>query len=261
MLNDNRIRKLVDFENASEVIPGVDIAGGICYFLWDRDKRGDCEVTNVHNGNEVKATRPLNEFETFIRHSEAVSIVRKVMAKNERRMNEQVSSRKPFGLPTNARPQKSGDLILRWQKGEGPYKRSDITVGTDMIDQWKVITSYVGYDHAGNPGSDGRRRVFSKIDILPPGTICTETYLVVGSFKKKKDAENLIAYMQTRFFRFLVAQFMYSHHITKDSYAYVPVLDMSVRWTDEALYKRYGLTKEEIAFIESKIRPMGDENA
>jgi site-specific DNA-methyltransferase (adenine-specific) len=261
MLNDNRIRKLVDFENASEVFPGVDIAGGICYFLWDRDKRGDCEVTNVHNGNEVKATRPLNEFETFIRHSEAVSIVRKVMAKNERRMNEQVSSRKPFGLPTNARPQKSGDLILRWQKGEGPYKRSDITVGTDMIDQWKVITSYVGYDHAGNPGSDGRRRVFSKIDILPPGTICTETYLVVGSFKKKKDAENLIAYMQTRFFRFLVAQFMYSHHITKDSYAYVPVLDMSVRWTDEALYKRYGLTKEEIAFIESKIRPMGDENA
>jgi site-specific DNA-methyltransferase (adenine-specific) len=261
MLNDNRIRKLVDFENASEVFPGVDIAGGICYFLWDRDKRGDCEVTNVHNGNEVKATRPLNEFETFIRHSEAVSIVRKVMAKNVRRMNEQVSSRKPFGLPTNARPQKSGDLILRWQKGEGPYKRSDITVGTDMIDQWKVITSYVGYDHAGNPGSDGRRRVFSKIDILPPGTICTETYLVVGSFKKKKDAENLIAYMQTRFFRFLVAQFMYSHHITKDSYAYVPVLDMSVRWTDEALYKRYGLTKEEIAFIESKIRPMGDENA
>jgi site-specific DNA-methyltransferase (adenine-specific) len=98
--------------------------------------------------------------------------------------------------------------------------------------------------------------VFSKIDILPPGTICTETYLVVGAFKKKAQANNLVVYMKTRFFRFLVAQFMYSHHITKDSYLFVPLLDMSTKWADEMLYKRYGITDEEIAFIESKIRPM-----
>lgn len=146
--------------------------------------------------------------------------------------------------------------ILRWQNGEGPYKRSDISVGVDIIDKWKVITSYVGYDHAGNPGKDGRRRVLSKIDILPAGTICTETYLVIGAYDDEEQAQNLVTYMKTHLFRFLMSQFMYSHHITKDSYAFVPILDVTKSWTDAKLYKRYGLTEEEIAFIESKIRPM-----
>jgi site-specific DNA-methyltransferase (adenine-specific) len=256
MLNDDRIRKLVDYENASEVFPGVDIAGGVCYFLWERDSRGLCEVTNMRNNEKNVSVRSLNEFPTFIRHGQAVSIIRKVLARNEKRMSEQVTSRKPFGLPTNARPMKTGDIILRWQNGEGPYERKKITVGTEMIDKWKVITSYVGYDHAGNPGPDGRRRVFSKIDILPPGTICTETYLVVGSYDDKHLAENLVTYMKTKLFRFLVLQFMYSHHITKDSYSLVPILDMNIIWTDEKLYKKYGLTPEEIAFIESMVRPM-----
>ncbi|MHB1295261.1 MAG: Eco57I restriction-modification methylase domain-containing protein [Anaerolineae bacterium] len=256
MLGDDRICKIVDYENASEVFPGVDIAGGICYFLWERDSRGPCEVTNVHSEERVVSVRSLNEFPTFIRHSQAVPIIRKVLAKTEPRMSEQVTSRKPFGLATNIRPLSSGDITLRWQNGDGPYRRKDITVGVDKIDLWKAITSYVGYDHAGSPDSDGRRRIFSKIDILPPQTICTETYLVVGAFEKRVQAENLVRYMKTRFFRFLVAQFMYSHHITKDSYAFVPILDMNSEWTDEKLYERYGLTKDEIAFIESKIRPM-----
>jgi len=256
MLNDERLQKIVDFEDATECFPGVDIAGGICYFLWARDEKGECEIVNVHNGAQISSTRPLNEFGKFIRHSDSVPIIRKVLAKKENKMSEQVTSRKPFGLATNVRPQKSGDIILRWQSGEGPYKRSEITTGVEIIDDWKVITSYVGYDHAGNPGKDGRRRVFSKIDILPPGTICTETYLVIGSYKKEAHAKHLAGYMKTRFFRFLVAQFMYSHHITKDAYAFVPILDMGEAWTDEKLYEKYGLTNDEIAFIESKIRPM-----
>ncbi|MBU1183286.1 MAG: Eco57I restriction-modification methylase domain-containing protein [Proteobacteria bacterium] len=256
MLNDDRIRKIVDFEDANECFPGVDIAGGICYFLWERDSAGPCEVVNMHNDTEAISTRALNEFGKFIRHSQAVPIIRKVLAKKEKNMSGQVSSRKPFGLPTNARPQKNGDIILRWQKGEGPFNRKDVTTGIEMIDEWKVITSYVGYDHAGNPGKDGKRRVISKIDILLPGTICTETYLIIGSYKKQTLAKNLIGYMKTRFFRFFVAQFMYSHHITKDSYSFVPLLDMTTNWTDELLYKRYGITDKEIAFIESKIRPM-----
>lgn len=256
MLNDNRIRKIVDFEDANEVFPGVDIAGGICYFLWERDSKGQCEVVNMHGGVEASSKRSLNEFRTFIRHSQAVPILRKVLAKNESTMNEQVTSRKPFGLATNVRPMAEGNIILRWQKGEGPYKRSEISVGMEIIDKWKVITSYVGYDHAGNPGKDGRRRVFSKIDILPPGTICTETYLVVGSYEKETHAQNLVSYMKSRLFRFLVSQFMYSHHITKESYSLVPVLDMSNQWSDEKLNTRYGLNKDEVAFIETKIRPM-----
>ncbi|MFC1739312.1 Eco57I restriction-modification methylase domain-containing protein [Planctomycetota bacterium] len=256
MLNDNRVRKIVDFEDASECFPGVDMAGGICYFLWERDSSGKCEVVNRHNVSEAVSTRALNEFKTFIRHGQAVPIIRKVLAKKEKNMSEQVSSRKPFGLPTNSRPKKRGDITLRWQKGEGPYNRKDVTTGIEMIDEWKVITSYVGYDHAGNPGKDGKRRVFSKIDILPPETICTETYLVIGNYKKETHAKNLVAYMKTKLFRFLVAQFMCSHHITKDSYLFVPLLDMSKKWTDKKLYERYKITKDEIAFIESKIKPM-----
>lgn len=256
MLGDDRISKLVDYENAKDAFPGIDLAGGVCYFLWVRDSSGTCEVTNIAGDTpHAVAERSLHEFPTFVRHSAAVPIIRKILAKVEARMSEHVSSRKPFGIPTNVRPEKSGDLILRWEKGEGPYPRNKVEVGTEMIGKWKVITSYVGYDHAGNPGKDGRRRVLSKIDILPPGTICTETYLVVGAYKTKKEANNLIAYMKTRFFRFLVAQFMYSHHLTKTAYGFVPVLDANEEWTDEKLAKRYGLTKDEGAFIESKIRP------
>lgn len=256
MLNDNHIRVLVDYENASDCFPGVDIAGGVCYFLWDRDNPGLCDVVNIRNNETMHSVRALNEFDTFIRHDQAASIVRKVCAFGEPMMSNMVSSRKPFGLPTVARPQEFGDILLRWQNGEGPYRRDEITVGRELIDKWKVITSYVGYDHAGNPGKDGKRRVFSKIDILPPGTICTETYLVVGSFDTEQEAKNLVAYMKTLFFRFLVAQCMYSHHITKEAYRLVPIQDFSQSWTDEKLYAKYGITDEEIKFIESMVRPM-----
>lgn len=256
MLNDNHIRVLVDYENASDCFPGVDIAGGVCYFLWDRDNPGLCDVVNVRNNKTMHSVRTLNEFDTFIRHDQAASIVRKVCAFGEPMMSNMVSSSKPFGLRTFVRPQESGDILLRWQNGEGPYRRDEITVGRELIDKWKVITSYVGYDHAGNPGKDGKRRVFSKIDILPPGTICTETYLVVGSFDSEQEAKKLVAYMKTLFFRFLVAQCMYSHHITKEAYRLVPIQDFSQSWTDEKLYVKYGITDEEIKFIESMVRPM-----
>jgi site-specific DNA-methyltransferase (adenine-specific) len=256
MLSDSRIRKIVDFEDASEVFPGVDIAGGVCYFLWDRDSRGPCEVTNVHNAERVISVRPLDEFTTFIRHSQAVPIIRKVLAKREASMRQQVSSAKPFGLRTFARPQKKGDLLLRWHSGEGPYDRKEITIGVEMIDKWKVITSKVSYDHAGLPDKNGLRRVFSIIDILPPGTICTETYLIVGAFRSRAPAEHLADYLRTRFVRFLVAQLSFSQDVFKEKFAFVPLLDMNKKWTDAKLYKRYGISSDEIAFIESKIRPM-----
>lgn len=256
MLNDNHIRVLVDYENASDCFPGVDIAGGVCYFLWDRDNPGLCDVVNIRNNETRHSVRALNEFDTFIRHDRAASIVRKVCAFGEPMMSNMVSSSKPFGLRTFVRPQESGDILLRWQNGEGPYRRDEITVGRELIDKWKVITSYVGYDHAGNPGKDGKRRVFSKIDILPPGTICTETYLVVGSFDTEQEATNLVAYMRTLFFRFLVAQCMYSHHITKEAYRLVPIQDFSQSWTDEKLYAKYGITDEEFLYIKTTIRTM-----
>ena len=255
MLSDDRIRKIVDFENARDAFPGVDLAGGVCYFLWNRDGRGLCEVTNIA-GNSLECTteRRLDEFSSFVRHSAAVPIIRKVIAKGHRSMSEQVSSRKPFGIATNKRPDSSGDLVLRWEKGEGPYQRENVLVGANLIDKWKVIASYVAYDHAGNPGKDGRRKVFSKIDILPPGHICTETYLVIGAYNTNGEALHLVGYMRTLFFRFLVSQFMYSHHLTRSAYDFVPILDMTESWSDSKLAEKFGLTVEELAFVESKIR-------
>lgn len=256
MLNDDRVRKLVDFEKASDAFSGIDLAGGVCYFLWDRDSRGECEVTNVSGDSEPSvALRKLNEYSTFVRHSDAISIIQKVISAKDKRMSEQVSNSRPFGIRTYGRPEDKGDLILRWEKGEGPYPREKIEVGSELIDKWKVITSYVGYDHAGNPGKDGKRRVLSKIDHIPPKTICTETYLVIGAYDTELEAQNLIQYMKTYFFRFLMSQFMYSHHLTKKAYEFVPVLDMKKKWTDEKLAKRYQLCTKEVKFIESKIKP------
>jgi site-specific DNA-methyltransferase (adenine-specific) len=256
MLNDDRIRKIVDYEDATEVFPGVSIAGGICYFLWERDFEGKCEVVNVSHGVQIASVRALDEFATLIRYGQAIPIVKKVLSKKEKLMSGQVYSYRPFGLRTYVSPQKSGDITLRWHKGEGPYNRKEITTGVEMIDKWKVISSRSGHEHAGDPGKGGKRRVLAVIDALPPGTICTETYLVIGSYTKEAHARNLITYMQTRFFRFLISLLMYSHSITKNTYAFVPILDMGINWTDDKLYKRYNLTKDEIEFIESKIRPM-----
>lgn len=253
-LNDDRFRVIVDYENANDCFPGVDIAGGVCYFLWDRDNRGTCRVVNINNGVQFETTRKLNEFETFIRRAEALSIIKKVRAKKENVMSNVVTSRKPFGLATTDRPLSYGDLKLRWQNGEGPYPKEKVSIGTEMIDKWKVISSYVGYDHAGNPGKDGKRKVFARIDILPPKTICNETYLVINSFDTETEAKNMVGYMKTLFFRFLVSQLMFSHHITKTAYQFVPVQDCRQEWTDEKLYKKYGLSEDEIAFIESSIR-------
>ncbi|MCL2153303.1 MAG: Eco57I restriction-modification methylase domain-containing protein [Oscillospiraceae bacterium] len=256
MLNDTHIRYLCDYENAMECFPGVDLAGGVCFFLWNRDAQGECEVTNIVNSEQFTTTRLLNEFEIFIRNGKAVSVIHKAKSLNEKMMNTQVTSRKPFGLPTNERPKSHGDLILRWQNGEGAYPRNAITTGLDIIDKWNVICAKTAYDHAGSPGKDGKRKVFTKLHILPPKTICTETYIVVGSFDNEKAAENLRGYMMTSFFRFLVSQFMFSQDITRDRFAFVPIQDFSEPWTDEKLYAKYGITEDEVAFIESMIRPM-----
>ena len=257
MLNDNRIRVLVDYTDAADCFPGVDIAGGICYMLWDRDYSGDCTVRSIVGGVEHVSVRPLDEFGTFIRLSQSADVVRKVQARREPTMDNQVTSRKPFGLSTTVAPVPSGDIDLRYNKGMGKYDSALITSGRDMIDKWKTIISYVSYDHGGQPDRDGRRKVMSVIEILPPGAVCTETYLVAGSFDNEEAARNLQGYLRTRLVRFLVAQIALSHHITKGGFAFVPIQDFSRSWTDEDLYAKYGLSEEEIAFIESMITPMG----
>lgn len=256
MLNDNHIKKIVDYWDSTDCFPGVDIAGGICYFLRQSDYIGDCEITTIHGNKESSSTRPLNEFSTLIRFSQAVEIIKKTQSASDKFMNSQVSSRKPFGLQTNVRPMKTGDITLYWNGGIGPYQSSLIEIGKEIIHKWKVITTKVSYDHGGQPDKDGTRRVLSKIEILPPNTICTETYLVAGSFESELEAENLVTYLKSKFLRFLVSQLSFSQDITKDRFSFVPIQDYNEPWTDEKLYAKYGLTTDEITFIESMIRPM-----
>lgn len=261
MLGDDRTRKLVDYTDSSECFPGVDIAGGICYFLWDREYHGDCEITNIVKGRATKSCRRLDEFETFIRYSEAEEIVKKVRSHGEIMMDSIVSSRKPFGLDTTVSTIPDGDLVLRYNKGLGKYPRALVQAGKEAIDKWKTIISYASYDHAGQLDKDGRRKVMSVIEVLPPQSVCTETYLIAGAFESEEMALNLKGYFETKFVRFLVAQIAVSQHITRGCFAFVPNQDFSENWTDEKLYDKYGLTKAEREFIESMIKPMdkGDE--
>lgn len=155
-----------------------------------------------------------------------------------------------------ALPTEDGELTLRYNKGTGKYPREKITVGKEFVDKWKVMLSYLSAEHAGQPDKSGMFKVLSTMEILPPKYICTETYLLAGVSDSQDVAENILKYLKTKFVRFLVGQIAVSQHITKGCFAFVPQQDFSKPWTDEELYAKYGLTKEEIAFIESMIKPM-----
>ncbi|MEZ7884256.1 MAG: Eco57I restriction-modification methylase domain-containing protein [Bacteroidales bacterium] len=256
MLNDTKMKKLVDYADSNDCFYGVDIAGGICYFLWDDIHDGLCYVVNVHSGSEIKQERDLSEHKTFIRDSKALPIIEKINALDNEFYSSRVSSRKPFGLATNIKPKDAGDITLRYSGGRGLYNSIDITTGRDWIGKWKVITSYLTYDHAGRADKDGRKRIISTLEVLAPNEICTETYIVIDAFSTEEEAYNLYKYIKTRFVRFLISQLTSTQHITKGNYALVPIQDFSKPWTDAELYAKYDLTEDEIAFIESMIKPM-----
>ena len=259
MLNDKHIKYLVDYTSSSECFPGIDISGGVCYFLWEKSYNGKCTIKNIVKGKESISERKLNEFPTFVRYSTAANIIKKVAAFGEKTMDNNVSSRKPFGLDTTVSSMPDGDLILRYSKGLGNYKSSLITNGNEIIDKWKTIISYASYDHAGQPDKDGMRKVMSIIEVLPPKSVCSEVYLVAGSFDSENEAQNLRTYFRTKFVRFLVAQIAVTQHITKGCFAFVPEQDFKEEWDDKKLYKKYNLTEEEISFIEGLIRPIDKE--
>lgn len=258
MLNDARISQIVDYADSKKCFPsGVDIPGGICYFLWEQNHTGSCRVTNVSkNGDTHIADRVLNEYTTFIRQNQAVSIVHNVLAFNEQTMDKIVSSRKPFGLESSTQSDLSGTVILRNSLGLGKISRDRIISGLDLVSKWKVIVSKVSFEHAGTPDKDGMMRVLSVIQKLPPNSVCTESYLVAYSSDSESKVNNCISYLQTRFVRFLLMLMLASMNMSKTTYSFVPVQDFSKTWTDAELYAKYGLTDEEIAFIESMIRPM-----
>lgn len=259
MLSDRRITRLVDYQNAKDCFPGVSIGGGVSYFLWERDKKDDCEITNIVNGRTITLKRPLNQFPVFIRYNDAIDIIEKVQKMGEKSIVSQISSRNPFGIATNARgnPNKaSGDVILISSKEQGYIPRSNVTQGCDAIDKYKIMISRVTSEHAGEPDKDGMYKVISKIALLSPGEICTDSYIIAGVTASRELAENFMEYLKTKFARFLILQTLTSINLSRDRYEFVPQQDYKKIWTDEELYAKYKLTPEEIAFIEATIKPM-----
>ena len=273
MLSDNRIRRLFDYPDSRVVFQSVDVAGGICYFLWDRDNPGECRVVEFEHGQEPsEAVRPLleNGAEVFIRSNRALPILRKVMAvetgsesislPDEMRFERQVSSQKPFGLRTFFRgaEKKSSkhDVLVLQSGGRAWTSRSEVTVGQDLIDKWKVFTSKSSSEHAGQVDKNGQRRVLSLSGVIPPGSVVTETYILLGAYDTEQEARNCFSYVVTRFFRFLIAVRSSAQDLARSTYSFVPLQDFSKAWTDKMLYKKYGLTNDEVAYIERLIRPM-----
>lgn len=264
MLHDRHIIKLIDFPDSTDCFTGVSIKGGVCYFLWERDQESKCLVTTITKNLAENSVRYLLEdgCDVFIRYSKAVSIYRKVSMYHEEPFSSIVSTRKPFGLPSTfskyATDFESNTVTIYGNKCIKKVNRSQISQNKEWIDKTKILITF-----AYGAGEGFPHQIINKPILADPGTCCTETYLVIGPFEKQSEAENALSYIQTKFFRFMVLLRKNTQNATAKVYKSVPMQDFSKPWTDEELYEKYGLTDDEIAFIESMIKPMelgGDDN-
>ena len=275
MLSDTRLRVIEDFPDSNDVFPGTQIKGGVCYFLWNRENSGKVKVT-THDKGEVRKSveRPLleNGADVFIRYNEAISILKKVIAKDtnqsslsasisidlpeNKKFMRFVSSIGAFGLESTFRgkpTQSANDIKVYRNGGVGYLPKSELTKEKHMVDKWKVFIPRAGSGSDSFPHS-----ILGKPFVGEPGSISSWTYMYIGPFSSKKETENVISYISSRLFRFLVLLHKPSQDATKNVYTFVPVQDFSENWTDEKLYKKYGITQSEIEFINNMIRPMGE---
>lgn len=262
MLSDSHIRKLVDYESFKDIFPGVDLAGGACYFLWDRDNPGECEIVNRVNGKaDVVAIRNLNEFEVFIRSNAAVSMIHKVMQHhNGKYMDDTVSASKPFGLRTYYEPKNTGIPCQFIQKiGLRYADPNDVTDNLGLLDKWKFVaprspiagqtdfTKPVGFYYDGNTR------------ILPPGTCCTESFLVLFASDSEAEVQSFRTYLYTKVVRYLLLQCVVSQDVTRDKFKFVPSLPhYSGVYNDKQLCEMWGLSEADYAIIDSKISDIGE---
>ena len=264
MLNDSRLSLIHDYVDSSDCFPKVDIAGGICYFLWDKDYNGLCNFTSEHLGEQSSRMRKLNEFkfgdyEFFVRRNEALNIVNKVIAKREETMSSTVSKQTPFGFITTFKGRKTafpGSIKLLGSYNEVTYvSRDEVTRNKEWIDKYKVIFTMAA---PGGGGSDknGQYSLLSSLQVLRPQEICTQTFLVGATFDDEKTAYNCVSYLSTKFVRFLILQTMTSQHLGAEKFTFVPIANWNKPWSDTELYSKYGLTPEEISYIESTIKPL-----
>ena len=262
MLSDKRIRYLVDYPKLYDGFPGQKIRGGVSYFLWDRAYNGPCTIQTMWDGVPVgpPATRSLDAFDVLVRRNEAISILEKVRVHGEQTLANRVSSRKPFGFPTNFHGDSSvkglsspvklfGSQRISW------VERTQIRTNEAWVDDWKVLVTRVQGTSAAV-----ETMFLSRPILAGPGEACTETYLVAGRFDAEGEAARYAAYLRTRFVRFFVSLRKPTQDAARGVYGFVPDVPLDRDWTDQLLYERYGLTEDEIEFIESQVKPMPPQN-
>jgi len=190
-------------------------------------------------------------------------ILRKVLSKKEPSVTELVSGDTPFGIATNFGDWtvKGGGgkialhLINKGKRTVGFMKRGDIRKNTDAIDTWKVLVP-----EAYGAGETFPHQILGKEIVATPPSACTQSYLVVSPFQSERAAQSFASYYRTRLFRFLVSLRKITQHALRSTYTWVPQQSWNRAWTDDLLYSKYGITKAETAFIESMIRPMGEDD-
>ena len=259
MLNDRRMKVLVDFENYKEVFNGPALAGGVCYFLWDKNYDGDCSVINSKEDEKIINVRKLNEFPIFIRRNESLSILRKVNKWIENNdavvLSNKVSPIKPFGLPSNYVPKIDGVPCYFTRKiGKKFAYPEDITTRHELIDKWKVLIPKAPI--AGQTDLTKPIRFYHPENafVAEPGTCCTESWIVAAHFDYKDEAKNFQSYLFTKIVRFLILQTVVAQDVNSKNFIFVPDMDnYQVEFDDKKLQKLFKITNSEWEYIDSRI--------
>jgi len=260
MLKSKNFQELVYYPDSAEIFPGPDFGGGVCYFLWDEKYEGKCNFKTIQN-SEVTSTiqRYLDEDgEILVSHTEARPIIKKVLEKGFPTFDEWVSSQKPFGLRSTFKDYEDkefkGSIKYYLSDGIGWIKPAQIGAKNEWVDKWKVLVGKAYGERGSYPF-----KIIAQPKIIEPNSACSETYLVCGVFDSKEEAQHLVKYMETRFFRFLLALQKNTQNISKEKFSFIPILDLSKTWTDGELYKFFNISKDEQTYINSVVREMRED--
>lgn len=262
ILHDKRIREITDYVDSKECFPNVDINGGVCYFLWDRDYNGNCLYTSISKKTKCSKYRNLDQFDIFIRNNNSLSIIEKVLKSSFKTLNESggCSPQTPYGFLStfvgNSKRKNESDCEILTSKGWAFVEKDKIEKGLDSVYLYKAMISKLTCEHAGTPDKEGKYRVLSRTEILKPSQICSQSYLVICPQKNEELAKNVMSYLKTKFVRFLMQMTLTGMNISTDNFRFVPWLDFSQPYDDDQLYKMFNLTQEEINEIEFTIREM-----
>ncbi|MBO6256159.1 MAG: Eco57I restriction-modification methylase domain-containing protein, partial [Bacteroidaceae bacterium] len=260
MLQDKSMQVLYDFETSKDIFPTVDIAGGICYFLWNKENTHPCTVCNANAISRVYAKRYLNDFDVFVRSNRSISILKKVTSKSTGFLNSMVLSINPFGFRTYFRGRakhQQGDIRILTSEGWSYVAPAEITKGNEYVGKYKIIVGrFVPSNGELNVKPGEGYRVLTMPKILNPYEINTETYIDTAVFDTEEEAENYKRYLCTKFARFILRQAITSVNVTRECFTFVPIQDFTHQWTDRELYDKYGLSEEECQYIEALIKPL-----